>query len=65
MEHKEYGMTLLMAEQDPVTTKYRASDKLLEAGGQNVAYSSFLPGEGQVRWLTYQINHLSSLGSEQ
>ena len=31
-----------MAEQDPVTSKYRASDKLLEAQGQNVAYSSFL-----------------------
>ena len=65
MEHKEYGMTLLMAEQDPITTKYRASDKFLEAEGQNVAYSSFLPGEGRVGRLTYQINHLSSLGGEQ
>lgn len=27
-------MTLLMAEQDPVTSKYRTSDKLLEAQGK-------------------------------
>ena len=41
-------MSLLTAEQDPVTSKYRASDKLSEAQGQNVAYSSFLWSEGGV-----------------
>lgn len=42
IKYKESETTLLIAEQDPVPTEYRASHKLFE----NVAHSSFLPGEG-------------------